>query len=74
MDGVSYNHACAVPLNESCIVLNDKDQVDTCTELGAQLGCSVGCDLSNSISTRFAVMKESLFIVITHSWMTKWII
>ena len=74
MDRVSYNHVCAVPLNESCIVLNNKDQVDTCTELGAQLGCGIGCDLSNSISTSFAVMKESSFIVITHSWMTKWII
>ena len=44
MDGVSYDRACAVPLNELCIVLNNKDRVDTCTELGAQLGCGVGCD------------------------------
>ena len=74
MDGVSYDCACVVPSNKSCIVLNDKDRVDTCTELGAQLGCGVGCDLSNSVGTSFAVAKESLFVVITRSWMTKWII
>ena len=74
MDGVSYDCACAVPSNELCIVLNDKDQVDTCMELGAQLGRDVGCDLSNSAGTSFAIMKESSFVVITHSWMTKWII
>ena len=43
-------------------------------ELGAQLGWGVECDLSNSISTSFAITKESSFVVITHSWITKWII